>query len=139
MVIWFILFIVMLVIELLTVNLVSIWFALGALCAMITSLITNSIIIQLIVFVIVTVISLLSTKKIVKKLRRKEKIPTNLDAVIGKTAIVTEDIHPLEVGEVKVAGKKWSAISEDKILKDSKVIVEKIDGVKLIVKKKEEK
>lgn len=139
MVIWFILFIVMLVIELLTVNLVSIWFALGALCAMITSLITNSIIIQLIVFVIVTVISLLSTKKIVKKLRRKEKIPTNLDAVIGKTAIVTEDILPLEVGEVKVAGKRWSAISEDKILKDSKVIVEKIDGVKLIVKKKEEK
>ena len=106
---------------------------------MITSLITNSIIIQLIVFVIVTVISLLSTKKIVKKLRKKEKIPTNLDAVIGKTAIVTEDILPLEGGEVKVAGKRWSAISEDKILKDSKVIVEKIDGVKLIVKKKEEK
>ena len=72
-----------------------------------------------------------------KKLSRK-KVPTNLDRVIGMVGIVTEEITRFKIGEVRVDGKKWSAISEEKIKVGEKVIIEGIDGVKLIVRKGEE-
>jgi membrane protein implicated in regulation of membrane protease activity len=73
-----------------------------------------------------------------KKFIKVDKVKTNLDRVIGMDGIVTEDIIPFELGEVKVDGKKWSAISDEKIEKDSTIVVLDIDGVKLKVKKKEE-
>ena len=72
-----------------------------------------------------------------KKLSKK-KISTNLDRVLGMEGIVTEEITKLKIGEVKVDGKKWSAISNEKIKVGEEVIVEDIDGVKLIVRKGEE-
>lgn len=131
--IWLIVFVALSFFELTTVNLVSIWFAIGSLASFVTSLLVEEPTIQIAVFVIVSFISLVCTKSIVKKLRTKEIIPTNLDRVIGKIGVVTEEITKLEPGEVKVDGKRWSATSRKKINVGSKVEILSIDGVKLSV------
>lgn len=136
---WLILFVILLVIELFTVNLVSIWFAVGALAAGLVSYFMDNMMIQIAVFIIVSTISLLLTNKFVEKLRNGKIVPTNLDRVIGKIGIVTEEITKLEPGEVKVDGKRWSAISTKKIKVGRKVEILSIDGVKLHVKEVEEK
>ena len=131
--IWLIVFVALSFFELTTVNLVSIWFAIGSLASFVTSLLVEEPTIQIAVFVIVSFISLVFTKSIVKKLRTREIIPTNLDRVIGKIGVVTEEITKLEPGEVKVDGKRWSATSRKKINVGSKVEILSIDGVKLSV------
>lgn len=136
---WLILFVILLVIELFTVNLVSIWFAVGALAAGLVSYFIDNMMIQIAVFIIVSAISLLLTNKFVEKLRNGKIVPTNLDRVIGKIGIVTEEITKLEPGEVKVDGKRWSAVSTKKIKVGRKVEILSIDGVKLHVKEVEEK
>lgn len=137
---WIILFLVLLLIELATVNLVSIWFAVGAIAAFITSFFTDSVLLQLLVFVVVSVVSLFVTLPIVKKVKNKDKfVPTNLDRVLGKEAEVTKEIKPNHYGEIQVFGTTWMATGEETFEVGEKVIVDKMDGVKLIVRKKEEK
>ena len=93
-----------------------------------------------VIFVILLGIFLLViSRPIVNKLRSKDNEKTNLDRIIGETAIVTEDIKKNVVGEVKVDGKRWSAVSKENCLKGDTVKVLKIDGVKLIVEKESEK
>ena len=135
---WLILFVILLVIELFTVNLVSIWFAVAALAAGLVSYFMDNMMIQIAVFIIVSAISLLLNNKFVEKLRNGKIVPTNLDRVIGKIGIVTEEITKLEPGEVKVDGKRWSAISTKKIKVGRKVEILSIDGVKLNVKEVKE-
>ena len=137
---WIIAFIVLIFIELITVNLVSIWFAIGSIAAYITTFFTDNFMIQLIVFVIVSIISLLAMKPLTKKIRNKKYEPTNLDRVIGKEGVVTKDISKNTYGEVKVSGSIWTATSKKAISKGTQVKVLKIDGVKLLVEEvKEEK
>ena len=135
---WLIVFIILLVIELATVNLVTIWFAIGALASFALSFFIDSLFWEVFTFVVVSSISLLFTRKFVEKIRGGEITPTNLDMVLGKIGIVTEEITKLEPGEVKVEGKKWSAISTKKISVGSKVEILAIDGVKLKVKEVKE-
>ena len=130
---WLVLFIVLVFIELVTVNLVTIWFVFGSLVSFFVSLFFDNTSLQVGIFVVVSFIALLLTKNIVNKVKNKQIIPTNLDRVIGKIGIVTETISPLKIGEVKVDGKLWSAISEKKILKNKLVKVKTIKGVKLVV------
>lgn len=134
---WFILFLFLIFIEVSTVNLVSIWFAIGSVAAMIVALFTGEVWIQTSVFVVVSLISLLITKPLVKKFKKTETIPTNIDRVIGKKGEVTKKITPDQYGEVKVFGIVWTAASEDTIEIGEKVIVQEIEGVKLIVLKEE--
>lgn len=135
---WMIVFIVLILLELMTVNLVSIWFALGALASFALSFFINNVTLQIATFVAVSAISLLLTKDFVKKIRGNKVVATNLDRVIGQIGIVTEEINKLEPGEVKVDGKRWSAISSEKIKVGSKVEILSIDGVKLNVKEVKE-
>ena len=135
---WMIVFIVLILLELITVNLVSIWFALGALASFALSFFINNVTLQTATFVAVSAISLLLTKDFVKKIRGNKVVATNLDRVIGQIGIVTEEINKLEPGEVKVDGKRWSAISSEKIKVGSKVEILSIDGVKLNVKQVKE-
>lgn len=134
---WFITFLILLFIEIITVNLVSIWFAIGALAAFASTFFTDVIPMQLLIFIVISVISLIITKPVVKKLRVRKVQATNFDRVLEMDGIVTDLIVPNEIGEVKVDGKRWSAISSEKIEVGSLVEIMKIDGVKLIVKKKE--
>lgn len=92
---WLVIFVVLLIVELFTVNLVSIWFAIGALVAGIVSYFIDNMMIQIAVFIIVSTISLLLTNKFVEKLRKGRVVATNLDRVIGKIGLVTEDITKL--------------------------------------------
>ena len=134
---WFITFIVLLFIEIITVNLVTIWFAVGAVAAMITAHFTDSLLIQIIVFTIVSALVLLLTRPIARKLRKTDVEATNYDRVVGKRAIVTKEIRKDSYGEVKVLGNIWTACSDRKIEVDKEVIVKGIDGVKLIVEEEE--
>ena len=136
---WLITFILLLFIELMTVNLITIWFAVGAVVTMITSFITDNVLIQLAVFIASSFITLFVTKPLVKKFKVNEKTPTNSDRVIGKRAEVTKKITSDEYGEVKVYGNYWTASSDKTFEVGDKVIVKDIEGVKLIVDKEEEK
>ena len=135
---WLILIIILVIAEISTVNLVSIWFITSGIISLILSFFVKNFIIQFAVFVILGIILLVTTKPILEKTIASKKEKTNLDRVIGMSAIVTEPIKKNIIGEVKVDGKRWSAISSQKIEIDEEVIVDAIDGVKLIVRKKEE-
>lgn len=135
---WLIFFIILVIVELITVNLVTIWFAFGALVTSLVSLYTTDTVILLAVFTLVSLLLSLITKSVVKKLKVKKVVATNLDQVIGKTGVVTEPIAKDKIGEVKVLGKRWSAYSDREISKDKKVKILSISGVKLKVEEKEE-
>ncbi len=135
---WLIFTVVTAVLEGLTVQLVSVWFAVGGLAACITSLFTDSIPIQAVVFVVVTAIALVVTRPLVKKLRKKKAEPTNADRYLGKTAVVVERIdNENATGLVKVDNQKWTARSVDgsPIEEGLTVTVAAIEGVKLMVQK----
>ena len=130
---WFIAFLVLLVIEFVTINLVTIWFAIGALAAIISTFFTDVILIQLIVFFVVSLLSLIFTRPIIKKFKGFDVIPTNSDMVIGKVGEVIKPIEKDKYGEVKVFGNIWTACSSKPIDVGRKVKVLSIDGVNLIV------
>lgn len=136
--IWLIVIIVLSFLELITSQLVSIWFVLAAVVSLIVSLFCYSIPIQLTVFVASSVLFLVGTRPFVKKIMSFKKEDTNLGRIIGKKGIVVTDIdNKLGVGQVKVLGNVWSAkaLDDEIIKKDSMVVIKKIDGVKLIVEK----
>lgn len=135
---WFVAFLVFVFIELITVTLVTIWFAIGAIAAVITTFFTDSVVIQSIVFVVVSVLSLIITKPLVKKFKKFDITPTNSDRVIGKIGDVTKKISPNKYGEVKVFESIWTAKSDEEIKVGEKVRVLSIEGVKLIVKKEDD-
>lgn len=136
-VVWLVAMIILLIIEGVVPGLVSIWFALGALAALISALFGAPIWLQIVWFFLVSIISLALTRPLAKKYVNSRVQPTNADAVIGKDCIVVEDIdNILGVGAVVVGGKTWSARSVDENVKPRKgetVKALRIDGVKLIV------
>jgi len=134
---WFITFIVLLFIELITINLVSIWFAVGALISMIVSFVSDSLIIQVITFVVVSIFTLLITKPLIKRFKITKIVPTNSDRVIGKRGEVVKKIEANKYGEVKIFGNIWTAYSDQELEIGEIVKVLSIDGVKLIVEKEE--
>jgi len=131
--IWLCLVIALTLIEILTTNLVTIWYIVSALIALVISLFIDNYLIQFSVFVILGTILLFTTRDFLIKLLVKNKETTNLDRVIGMTGVVTEEINKKSIGEVKVDGKRWSAIADKKIKVDSTVKVLEINGVKLRV------
>lgn len=133
--IWIIVILILTVLEISTVGLVSIWFIASALVSLILSFFIESFYIQFAVFVILGLILLITTRPLLTKFIKPKNSSTNLDRVIGMTGIVTEEISKNTVGEVKVDGKKWSAISNKKIAVGQEVIIKDIEGVKLIVEK----
>ena len=132
--VWFALLFVFLIIEAMTLNLVTIWFAFGSLCAYLTTYFTSDIVIQLIVFVVTTLLSLFLTKPLLEKYLKIGKEKTNVDRVIGMSGVVTKSIEKHEYGRVKVDGKSWMATSDKNIKEGTEVEILKIEGAKLIVK-----
>ncbi len=134
---WLVASILMFVIEAVTVNLLTIWFAFGALGALIAALLGAKLWLQVVIFFVVTIITLIAVRPLAKKyFTTKHHEPTNADAVIGKICVVTEDIdNILAKGEVNCMGKMWSArsLKGENIEKGSKAKVHSIEGVKLIV------
>ena len=136
---WFIIFLVLLGVEFATVNLVTIWFALGSLITVFVSFFVDSIMIQSIVFVVSSIVALILTKPVIKAFNIIKQNPTNFDRYIGKEGDVVKEIKTNEYGEVKIFGEVWTASSMNNLKEGTRVIVKDIEGVKLIVEKKEEK
>lgn len=136
--VWLIIAGIFVILEIATMGFLVFWFAVGALVAMVVSFFIESIFVQSLVFVIVSTILLFATKPFVNKIMPKDSfIKTNSYSIEGKVGKVTIDIEPIEgKGQVKVAGEAWSAKSVDDtyIPKDTEVVIEKIEGVKAIVK-----
>ena len=133
---WLIVMIGFLIAEALTVGLVGIWFAGGALVAVILSLFEVSPLMQTIVFFAVSICLLVFTRKIFVEKLNTGKESTNVDALIGETGQVTMTINPMEVGQVKLKGQVWSALADDSLLtieEGTYVTIKAIEGVKLIV------
>lgn len=131
--VWLGIIIILVMIEVETVNLVTVWYIASAIVSLILSLFIENYFIQFFVFVILGTILLLTTRKYLIKLIGNKNERTNLDRVIGMEAIVTEEITKNHPGEVKVDGKRWTAISNKTIKVDSTVKVLEINGVKLKV------
>lgn len=135
---WIIAMVVFLVIEAVTVGIVSVWFAIGALFAMVTAMLGANLWVQITVFLVVSAIALYFTRPLVKKFVNNKIEPTNADMLIGKECRVVETIDNLSgTGAVYVDGKTWTArtVDEEIIPEGQLVKAERIEGVKLIVSK----
>ena len=130
---------VTLIIEFITMELVSIWLSIGALVAMILAACGVGYEIQLIVMVVVSIGCILGLRKITLKFLNRNKDKTNVDMLIGTKTRLISDITEDQPGSVKINGIVWSAVTEnlEEIQKDSFVEIEKIEGNKLVVKKVE--
>jgi membrane protein implicated in regulation of membrane protease activity len=133
---WAVAVVAFIILELATVGLASIWFALGALCALIAALLGAPLWLQIVWFVIISVATLLLTRPLAKKYINSKTMATNADRVIGRRAVVKERIDELSgTGAVLADGKMWSARTVDGRSAEpgDVVIVREIRGVKLIV------
>lgn len=133
---WIVMLVAFVIIEALTAQLVTVWFAVGSVAALIAQMLGAEVWLQWLIFVAVSAIVVVATRPFVKKITKQKAQPTNADRCIGQTAVVTEKIDNIAgKGAVKVNGIVWSARSESGniIEEDTTVTVTKIDGVKLIV------
>ena len=133
---WIVALVAFVVIEALTAQLVTIWFAVGSVAALIAEMLGAQVWLQWTIFVAVSAVVLIATRPFVKKLTNQKAQPTNADRCIGETAVVTEKIDNIAgKGAVKVNGIEWSARTQsgDTVEPGNTVKVIKIDGVKLIV------
>ena len=135
-IVWLVLLILFAVSEAITVGLTSIWFAAGALVALIAALLGGPFWIQVTLFLAVSLLCLLAVRPLAKRHLNSKVEPTNADRVIGAEAQVTEDIDNIHgKGAVIIRGMAWSARSEDggPISAGSMVRVLRIEGVKVFV------
>lgn len=130
--------VIMAVIEASTFNMITIWFSAGSLGALIVTLCGGSFGLQVFVFFLISAILLASLMPIAKKAMQTKKQATNADRIIGADAQVTESIDGITgKGQIKVMGSIWSARCEtENIPEDTIVTVDRIEGVKAIVKRK---
>lgn len=135
--IWIIAVVVFSILEGITLGLTSLWFAMAAIVALIAALLGAPFFVQVILFVVASVLFLVITKPLAKDLLKIGGERTNLDALIGERGIVTSEILPFSMGQVKVKGQIWSALAEDgePMGINETVLVQSIEGVKLIVKR----
>lgn len=135
---WLSILVILVVIEFLTMGLTTIWFAGGALVAAILSMFNTSLLTQIIVAMIVSLVLLFSTRPIAVKYFNKDRVRTNVESMIGRTAVVIGEVNNLVgIGQVNVGGQEWSARSSvESVVIPVGTVVEiiNISGVKLIVK-----
>lgn len=135
---WLIVILICAFLEAVTVNLVTIWFIVSGIVALIVSIFTDSILIQMSVFVLLGVLLLVTTRKPLQHMVNIHREKTNLDRIYNMTGVVIEKISKNKSGVVKVDGKYWTAIADNDIEVDSIVQVLEINSVKLKVKKVED-
>ncbi|MGN0549439.1 MAG: NfeD family protein [Acutalibacteraceae bacterium] len=136
--VWIGLIVVTAAVEAATVQLVTIWFAVGGVAGLIAYAAGLEIWLQILIFALVSAVALAVTRPLVKKFTNGRKMPTNADRYIGEKAVVTEKIeNDLSKGAVKIGGLEWTARSVDSETAEvgEQVTVEAIEGAKLIVRK----
>ena len=120
-----------------TADLVTIWFSLSALITLICGVIFLKPLYQILLFLVLSVVLILATKPLAKKRMRGTYVRTNTDRFIGMVAVVTKEILPNEIGEVKIDNQLWRAVNNEGLAfqPGEKVIVDAISGIKLVVSK----
>ncbi len=135
-IIWAALVVVFLAVEALTAGLASLWFAVGALAALIAGLFGGALWLQITLFIVVSAVTLVLTRPLAKKFINSRTKRTNADRVIGQTARITERIDNIAgTGAASVGGRVWTARSAggEVIEEGAFVTIRSIEGVKLIV------
>ncbi len=139
---WLAAMIILIVIEIITVGLTTIWFAIGAMVAVVVTLLGGGWLLQLAIFLLISFGMLLFTRPLAMKYINVHRTKTNYEGIIGKVVRVTKDIDNVtETGNAVVNGQEWSvraASGDAKIPAGSLAKVIDIKGVKLIVEKYEE-
>ncbi len=134
--VWLALLLFFAVAEAATIALVSIWFAAGALAALLATIFTNDIWIQILLFVVVSAVTMAVVRPLARKYVLPHRVPTNADRVIGREGVITQAVDNLApAGVVVVAGMAWTARSDsgENIPEGTVVTVRRIEGVKLFV------
>ena len=141
-VLWLAILVVLVVIELLTMGLTTIWFAGGALVATIASLFGAPLALQVILFLAASALLLCFTRPIAVKYFNKDRVRTNAESLVGRQAIVISEIDNLQgIGHVNVGGMEWSArtrVDGVKLPVGTVTTILAINGVKLIVEERKE-
>lgn len=140
--IWLGMFILLLVIEIITVGLTTIWFAAGALAALAANVMGANLVLQIIIFLAVSIVLLIFTRPWAEKHLNRKRVRTNYEREIGKVIRITEKVDNLnQTGKSVVDGQEWTVRSRN----DSDIFeagalarVVAVSGVKLIVEKCEE-
>ncbi len=136
--IWLIFAGIFFILEMMTAGFFIFWLGIGSLIAMLISFFTDNVIIQTSVFIVSSGLLIFLTKPFVDKvLGNKKAVNTNAYNIIGKSALVIEEINSLKgTGQIKVDGEVWSAksLNQEIITKDSNVVIQSIEGVKACVK-----
>ena len=136
---WLIVILICIFFEVTTINLVSIWFIVSGIVALILSFFIDSFMVQMAVFVLLGTFLLFTTRKPLQNMVNNIKSEkTNIDRILDMTGIVTEKISKNKSGAVKIDGKVWTAISDNDIDVDSIVKVLSIESTKLKVEKVED-
>ena len=130
------------VLEMSTIGFLVFWLGVGALLTALVSLFVDSLVAQTAVFVISSTLLIFATRPLVKKISKDKPVPTNVYSIVGKQAIVTEEINwEIGTGLIKCSGEVWSAKTKEQvnIPKGTKVEIISIEGVKAFVRPIEEK
>ena len=139
--VWLIIFAILIVIELATMGLTTIWFAGGAIIAAICALIGGPVWLQVVLFILVSVVLLFFTRPIAVKYFNKNRFRSNVESMIGQQGIVIGEIDNLQgIGQVRVGSMEWTARSvNDSVIRVGTVVeVVNVEGVKLMVKERPE-
>ena len=138
MVVWLVVLVLSIVIEMISLGLTSIWFAGGAIVALITAALSLPMWLQVFVFLLVSVVLMVFTRPIAVKYFNKDRVRTNVESLIGRQAIVISEISNRQgIGQVTVGGQEWTARTEDEEIDlpvGAVVEIIAVDGVKLIVR-----
>lgn len=139
---WILLLIVLVVIEILTMGLTTIWFAGGALVATVAAAFGAPVFVQITLFLCVSLLLLYFTRPLAVKYFNKDRTKTNVESYVGKQGIVISEINNLlGTGQVSMSGMEWSARTPDErktIPAGAVVTVLDVKGVKLIVEERKE-
>lgn len=137
--IWVVVFIIMLVLEFITVDFVTLWFAISAIpTAIIAWILPELIWLQVVIFFVLGFAMMLFIRSYLLKYFKRNAITTNADSYIGKDAVVIKKISVLERGLVDFEGTSWTAVSNEEIEKGQTVRILAIDGNKFVVTNIEE-
>ena len=135
-IIWLALLVIFLIAEANTVTLISSWFAIGSLVALVASLLGAPMWLQVVLFIVVSAVLLAALRPVFRKYIQPKIVKTNVDAIVGSQGYVTADIDNIAAtGQVKLGAMEWTARSStgEVIPKGALVKVDKIEGVKAYV------
>lgn len=141
-VVWLTILVVLVVVELITMGLTTIWFAGGALVAALISIPGTPLALQILIFLVVSALLLYFTRPLAVKYFNRDRVRTNVESMVGRQAIVISEINNVEgIGQVNTGGMEWSARSSyhDIVIPVGAVVtILGVDGVKLIVEERKE-